>query len=289
MSEDALPQPYRLLPASDPSPILLSVPHSGRHYPPALLAQSNLPISTLQRLEDPLVDHIAEVAGAAGADVIAALPARAWIDLNRSETDLDPTMFAPRPADYDHPASPRIAAGLGLFPKRLGDGQPIYRERLPLSEKEERLNAAHRPFHQKISALLDNARRLHETALLIDCHSMPPLPRRGREPSWDVVIGDRFGTSAAPWLIDAFETAFRRAGYRVRRNAPYAGGYIVTHHGRPASGIHALQVEFDRQLYLDLERLELLPGWRKLAEDFASVISSLRNLLWGAQGSIAAE
>lgn len=289
MSDAVEMQPYRLIPAPAPSPILLSVPHSGRHYPPSLLAQSGLPVDALRRLEDPYVDHLAEVAGAAGAEVITAVPARAWIDLNRSETELDPSMFVPRPVEYDRPASPRIAAGLGLFPKRLGDGQPIYRERLSLSEKEERLKAVHRPFHQKIASLLDGARRRHEAALLIDCHSMPPLPRSGRNPSWDIVVGDRFGASAAPWLTDALEAAFRRAGYRVGRNAPYAGGYIVTHHGQPASDIHALQVEFDRQLYLDIERLELRPCWRQLAQNFATAIADLRALLGGEPEAIAAE
>jgi N-formylglutamate amidohydrolase len=230
-------------------PLFITSPHSGRHYPPGFLAASRLTLAELRRAEDALVDGLLD--GIAGVPVLAASHARSWLDLNRAADELDPAMFdGPLPGPVA--GGPRVAAGLGVIPRLAAQGLEIYARPLPASEAEARIASHHRPWHALVAAQLAAARAQHGAALLIDVHSMPP-PTGPRPPQ--IVLGDCHGSSAHPAIVALMEAYFRRAGWRVARNQPYAGGYTTHHHGRPASGIHAVQIEICRSLYLDQQRL----------------------------------
>jgi N-formylglutamate amidohydrolase len=228
--------------------VVLSVPHAGRGYSPQLLRASRLPLVRLETLEDRLVDGLIHLAVAAGATAIVADAPRAEIDLNRDEREIDPGMVAPRPHASELLDTPRLRGGLGLIPARMSGTGAIWRERIPSAEVRRRIETIHRPYHAAVGAALDEARGRFGVAVLLDCHSMPPRGTGGGE--GQVVLGDRHGTSAAGEFVAAAERAVREAGYDVVRNAPYAGGHITCHHGRPADGIHAIQLELDRALYL---------------------------------------
>ncbi len=249
------PPPWRLTGEIDGRwPLFITSPHSGRHYPAAFLAATRLSLAELRRAEDALVDGLLD--GIAGVPVLAASHARSWLDLNRAADELDPGMFdgaLPWPCD----ASPRVAAGLGVIPRLAAQGHEIYARRLPASEAVARIASHHRPWHALVTAQMAAAQQAHGAALLIDVHSMPP-PAGPRPPQ--IVLGDCHGRSAHPAIVAMMEDHFRRAGWRVARNQPYAGGYTTHHHGRPASGIHAVQIEICRSLYLDQQRLILTNG-----------------------------
>ena len=250
-------------------PLLLTSPHSGRYYPPALLAATQLPLLQLRRAEDAFVDALLD--GIAGVPVMAATHARCWIDLNRRADELDAAMFdAPLPV----PAVPteRVAAGLGVIPRLAGQGLEIYARQLPAAEAAARLASLHVPWHAKAASILNAARRRQGAALLIDCHSMPS-PAGPRPPQ--IVLGDCHGSSAHPDIVLVMEDHFRRAGWRVARNAPYAGGHTTRHHGRPAHGIHAVQIEIDRALYLDGPRLTLHAGAAKVRAVMTGLVQRL--------------
>src|SRR3546814_4905097 len=66
-------------------PVVVSVPHAGRIYPPEILAAARVERSQLERLEDGWCDLLAAGATDAGATMVQALWARAVADLNRSE------------------------------------------------------------------------------------------------------------------------------------------------------------------------------------------------------------
>ena len=239
-------------------PLVIASPHSGRHYPQALLAGSRLTLAQLRRAEDALVDALLD--GIAGVPVLAATHARCWLDLNRRPDELDPAMFdAPLPVPVTQ--TERVQAGLGVIPRLAGHGLEINARRLPAGEAAARLATLHAPWHTRLAALLALARARHGSALLVDCHSMPS-PGGPRPPQ--IVLGDCHGQSAAPAIMDAIEDHFRRAGWRVARNAPYAGGHTTQAHGRPVQGIHAVQIEIDRALYLDSHRLTLHAGAGKV-------------------------
>lgn len=262
------------------SPLLLASPHSGTHVPRHIASRLPLRPATLRRLEDAHVGRLFAPASA-HAPLIEATHARAVIDLNRAETDFDRHCVEGGPAEA---RSERARAGFGLFPRLVAPGQAILSRPLKRAEAAERILALHRPWHGAIASGLDAARRTHGIAILVDCHSMPPLGPGGAE----VVLGDRFGTSAAPPIIDLLEQAFRGEGLKVVRNQPYAGGHTLERHGRPEAGIHAIQIELCRALYMNPETLGLHAGFQPLSDLLARVIGLLSGAYLGGL-AVAAE
>ena len=280
--------PFRRIgPEAPASPVVLSVPHSGRCYPEPLLQASRLPRHILETLEDPLVDRLVWRAAASGAATLIALAPRAEIDLNRDEREIDPAMIVPPPASSGLVQSARTRGGLGLIPSRIAGAGPVWRQRLPAAELARRITALHRPYHLALTALLREAHRRFGIAVLLDCHSMPA--RAEGAGIAQVVLGDRHGTTIAPDLIDAAADAVQAAGFTVSRNIPYAGGYITARHGRPASGVHAVQIEIDRSLYLAPDMRSAGQGFDRVANLLASVAAALAGQALGAPFEIAAE
>jgi N-formylglutamate amidohydrolase len=263
-----------LYPECGLAPVVVSSPHSGRIYPPSLLDQVDITMAELRRLEDGCVDRLFESAPGLGAPLLRARFARAYVDPNRDAYELDPELFWPPLPDHAKVGSIRARAGLGTVPSRIG-GQRIYRGRLAFAEAERRIALAYAPYHRALQRLLAQPHAEFGVVLLLDCHSMPSLTanggRHGERPV-DIALGDRYGRSCAPQLVERAEACLRRAGLRVGRNRPYAGGQITARYGRPDLGTHALQIEVRRDLYMDERSHEPLPG-------FNTVASVLRGLL----------
>ncbi|MET0376017.1 MAG: N-formylglutamate amidohydrolase [Rhizorhabdus sp.] len=238
-------------PATPRSPVLLAVPHAGRVYPPALLEAARVPIERLRALEDRYADRLVELAVEDGATAIIAHMARAAIDLNRDPREIDPAMIEERISAEGLLLSGKVRAGLGLFPRRLPACGELWRGRISMQEADRRIAIAHTPYHQAIAERLEAIRAIFGVAMLIDCHSMPPLPVRQAGGPVRVVIGDRFGAGASAAVVDVAMAVIEGAGLRVARNHPYAGGYTLDRHGRPRRHVHAIQIEYDRSLYLD--------------------------------------
>ena len=230
------------------SPVVLSVPHAGRDYPAALLAAIRVPVEALALLEDRHVDTVA-IAAHRTETLIVQRPARAWIDLNRAEHERDPKLDDGADAHRQPAASAKLRSGLGLVPRRVAPVGDIWRKRLSDAEVCARIAADHRPYHMALGEALARARARFGVAVLIDLHSMPPLGELGDVAQ--IVFGDRFGKSAAGRFVDRLAAEADATGTLHALNTPYSGGHILDRHGRPASGIHAVQIEFDRRLYLD--------------------------------------
>lgn len=238
-------------PAAPRSPVLLAVPHAGRSYAPDLIAAARVPIERLRALEDRHADRLVEQAVADGATAIVARIARAAIDLNRDPREIDLAMIEDRGSAEGLVLSGKVRAGLGLFPRRLPSCGELWRARMTMAEAERRIAMAHAPYHRAIAERLEATRALFGAAVLIDCHSMPPLPVRQAGGPVRIVVGDRFGAGAASAVVDVAMAVIEGAGLRVARNHPYAGGYTIDRHGRPRRQVHAIQIEYDRSLYLD--------------------------------------
>jgi N-formylglutamate amidohydrolase len=228
-------------------PVILSVPHAGRSYDPALIEALRVPLNAILPLEDRYADRLTEAAATAGFPVIIAQAPRLAIDLNRAPDDLDPVSIRGGFA-RGTPTSAKARAGLGLIPTRLWGAGALWRAPFEQSDVDARLRDIHAPYHAALAGALEAARQHWGGAILIDLHSMPPI---NDDNAPDIVIGDRFGTSASSRLTAVAESVFQTAGLRTAINAPYAGGYIVSRHARPHAAVHALQVEIDRRLYLD--------------------------------------
>jgi N-formylglutamate amidohydrolase len=261
-------------PVSVMSPVVFASPHSGRLYPQAFLAACQAPMMDLRRIEDAYVDRLLSEVHSTGAPVICGLVARACVDLNRAETEMDPSMFEDPPLAWGGARSPRVEAGLGCLPRVAFNGQPIYGRKLAWREAQSRLDNIYRPYHRALEALLRRAQAMFGQAWLVDCHSMPAeTEATARSP--DVVIGDRFGASCGAGLADFVEQGFRARGYSTARNAPYAGGFATLTHGQPALGRHALQIEVRRRLYLDEARVEPTEGFLTLRRHITEIAGEI--------------
>lgn len=249
------------------SPVVVSVPHAGRVYPPEILAAARVGRPELERLEDGWCDLIAAGAVDAGATIVQALWARAVADCNRGESQMAPGEVAPAlRAQFSTPGR-KERAGLGVVPTRLADCGPLWKRPVDRPTLHWRLESLHRPYHAALAEELGTARDRFGHAILIDLHSMPPIPVGQSGHGAQIVVGDRFGATASPWLVDFILEEAERLGESVSRNQPYAGGHIVRTHGRPGAGVHAVQIEIERSLYLagdkapDGERLNRLKDW----------------------------
>ena len=262
------------LPPQQTAPLVFASPHSGRDYTDTFLGLARLAPAALRRSEDCFVDELFAAAPEHGAPLLAARFPRAWCDANREAWELDPAMFADPLPPWVNTASPRVGAGLGTIARVVASGEAIYREKLRFAEAELRVAECWQPFHGALRRLIDATRLRFGTCLLIDCHSMPAALPTGRTGA-DVVLGDAHGTACLPRTVRQVEELLQGMGYRVRRNEPYAGGFITRHYGRPREGIEALQIELSRSLYMDEQRLEKAPGFAALQRDLTALIAAL--------------
>ncbi|MES1199039.1 MAG: N-formylglutamate amidohydrolase [Pseudomonadota bacterium] len=271
--EEAPAPPFVLIePLHRTTPLIFASPHSGRRYPADLMALARIGLLSLRRSEDAFVDELFAGAATHGAAVLSATIARAYIDLNRDPGELDQEMFDER-LPHVGQATPRVQAGLGAIPRVSGDGQQIYRRKLTLAEAERRLASVYRPYHAMLDNLIGETKTKFGCAVLIDCHSMPSAARGAHAP--DVVLGDRFGASCHPSVTALAEATLRRLGYRVARNAPFAGGHTTQHYGRPNERMHALQIEINRALYVDERSLDRTGGFQRVRTDMTRLAEAL--------------
>lgn len=238
----SLLSPPIVQPPRGPLPVALSVPHAGRDYPDWLLRLARNGRASLAALEDPLVDRLVWRAIGQGAGAVIAQAPRAAVDCNRAEDEIDPAIIhghrRTRP-------SPRARGGLGIIPSRTAAHGHLWRQPISGSELERRLQDAYFPYHRAIEDQLKLLVARFGCALLLDCHSMPPSKGASQ-----IVFGDRFGRSAAPWLMAQALAVASEAGFTAAANDPFAGGHVLDRHGSPHTGVHALQVEVDRRCYL---------------------------------------
>ena len=280
MPDNEMPQAFVLrLPVRVETPFLFAVPHSGRHYPDNLKRQSQLDGHTLRLSEDAFVDELFDGVTQYGATQLIATYARAYVDLNRAENELEPSMFSGEIGAYEVDLNNRVKAGLGVIPRVIGEGLPIYEGKIPIREAFHRLKTVYTPYHGQVSDLLGARHSKFGSSAFIDCHSMPSGPELGRRPKSqpDVVLGDCWGTSCSREFTSLAERLFLEQGFRVRRNIPYAGGFATRHYGQPARACHALQIEINRSLYMDEERIEKLPHFDEVRTRMLQVAKGLIN------------
>lgn len=269
-------------PIAQTAPFVFDSPHSGIAYSDSFLAQSKLDLRTLRGSEDSYVDHLFADAPRFGAPLQRALFPRALVDPNRDRLELDPHMFK-EPLPYEiNVRSPRVAGGLGTIPRVVADGLEIYQDKLSPKDAVHRLATYYDPFHLSLAGLVEETHQKFGAAVLIDCHSMPSLSAAaelGRDTvRADIVLGNGFGTTCTPGLIDQVEQHLMKLGYRVARNSPYAGGFITLRYGQPSFGYHALQIEINRALYMDEQSFERHEGFDRVQADMASLVSMMTSM-----------
>jgi N-formylglutamate amidohydrolase len=264
-------------PLRQTTPVIFSSPHSGRDYSSDFLRSAVLDRHTIRSSEDAFVDRLFDMAPEMGAPLLTARVPRAFIDLNRAADELDPAVID---GIARAPHNPRVSSGLGVIPRVVAGGRAIYRGKLSLADAQLRILQYWHPYHVALKLLMDTTMDTFGQAILIDCHSMPheaiEAHARPGHPKPEVVLGDRFGAAAGREVIEQVEAAFASAGFRVARNAPFAGAYIAQAYGRPSRGCHVVQVEIDRALYMD--EVRIVPG---------AGFDSFRSTMTGVVGDLA--
>ena len=270
-----------LEPAVLSQPLVFASPHSGSHYTPDFVAMSALELGALRKSEDCYVDELFGEAPALGSPLLRALYPRAFLDVNREAYELDPEMFAGALPTFVNTTSARVAAGLGTIARIVASRREIYRAKLSFAEAEQRINGVYKPYHRALRELISRAWDGFGFCILVDCHSMPstglPVDGDGSR-GIDIVLGDRGGMSCAGMITDVIENTLSAQGYCVTRNNPYAGGYTTQHYGDPANGVHAIQIEINRAIYMDEVTLQRRHAFGRLKDDLNIVIEALASL-----------
>jgi N-formylglutamate amidohydrolase len=278
---DELDPPFEILePAGWRGPVAFNSPHSGSIYPKAFLEATRLELAVLRRSEDCFVDELLVGIVPRGNPVMRAHFPRCFVDVNREPYELDPRMFEGKLPPFANTRSMRVAGGLGTLARVVADAQEIYDRRLPVEEAMQRIEWLYKPYHRALRKLITRIHRDFGTAVLVDVHSMPSAggPKDDR-PRADVVIGDRYGTSCLGIIVDTIEDALRAFGYTVSRNKPYAGGFITEHYGNPAAGLHTVQLEINRALYMDERRLERIESFSAVAHHLELLSNRLNEVV----------
>jgi len=285
-----LSPPFEIVePAAWRAPIIFNSPHSGSVYPAEFLNASRIDLAALRRSEDSFMDELIAGLSDRGFPTVRVNFPRSYVDVNREPYELDPRMFTGRLPSFANTRSMRVAGGLGTIPRVVGDGQEIYRERLNVDDALGRIEALYKPYHRALRRLINKAHQAFGTVILVDCHSMPSIGVSRDEPRRpDIVIGDRYGTSCANLLPEIVEDVMSGLGYSIGRNKPYAGGFITEHYGNPASGLHTVQLELNRAIYMDERRRERSPRFARVATDFAALADALAQVPLGDLGPFQA-
>ena len=272
-----LSPPFEIIePAAWRAPIIFNSPHSGSVYPAEFLNASRIDLPALRRSEDSFMDELIGHLSERGFPVVTVNFPRSYVDVNREPYELDPRMFTGRLPSFANTRSMRVAGGLGTVARVVGDAQEIYGQRIPVDDAIRRIEGLYKPYHRALRRLFTRVHRDFGAAVLIDCHSMPSAAgSKDERPRADVVLGDRYGTSCVAAVVETIESTLRSQGYSVSRNKPYAGGFITEHYGNPAAGLHAIQLELNRALYMDERRFERSATFGRLAADLEALADCL--------------
>jgi len=268
---------YTLVEPDTPSAgIVVNSPHSGRNYSEGFVASSQLTLHQLRSSEDAFVDHLFDRAPALGLPMLSANFPRSFVDLNRSSEELDPALIIGLPQQN---LNPRIASGLGVIPRVVAEGREIRRGKMSMLAARARLSKYYWPYHQKLTHLLDQTMERFGSVLLLDCHSMPSMSGGKDMIGYDIVLGDRFGASCNGAIMDIVESSFAEAGFRVGRNAPFAGAHLAQSYGNPTRGRHVIQIEVNRALYLNEEAITLSADFPMVKQRLTAVMTDIVDYL----------
>ncbi|NBX67132.1 MAG: hypothetical protein EBQ96_09070 [Proteobacteria bacterium] len=254
---------------STPIPVIVDSPHSGRHMPDDWRLACD-PYFIRQRTEDCFIDAVCSGAPHIGAHFMAAQTARAYLDVNRPVSSLMPTDLKP-PVRILKPSGARdvnARNGRGLYWRIcMVDGQriPIVRDADIPDESAvlKRIRFLWSPYHRQLQSALRGLLRQHGIAVHFNLHAFYPTGRKNQP---EIVVGDLHGRSCARWLTQLAAMHFVKHGYDTAINAPYPGGEIIRLAGAPCSGLHSLQIEIRKDMYMDSVSLEPNSGFWRLKQ-----------------------
>jgi N-formylglutamate amidohydrolase len=233
--------PYKItLPKSKKVAILLSIPHSGIRFPNDI--KRNYKASMISKPDDTdwSLQELYDFASKMGITVIEAVYSRWVIDLNRT------------PVNQNLYHDGRIITA--LCPSTDFFGTPIYTHPETEPSKNEiqrRLKEYYIPYHEKIDHLLIELRKEFGQVLFWDAHSIRRNVKTIQKDDFpDLILGNNDESTASKKLIETALKSLQLSDFNVQHNHPFKGGYLTRSKGNPSKGIHALQLEMCKDLYM---------------------------------------
>jgi len=262
-------------------PLILSIPHSGTFFPPEFLEQVNDSVEIMRRNEDLLVDKLLQGAIDAGIPAIKMLVTRVFIDLNRDRLELDPAMFYNYPEEKNVMFDKHCRVGLGVVHRIDYLRNPLYKGLLDYHEVEKRLKNVYDVYHNQLQKMIAKCVKKFGFCLLLDCHSMPSKicsiidDRSGI----DICLGTLFSQSCPQEMSDFFAGQFWNKNYNVEFNCPYSGAFITFNYCQPRKKIYTLQLEINRALYANEDKLQPNEHFANMADDVSEAVINLAQSL----------
>ena len=253
------------------NPVLITIPHSGDFYPEIFLKNIKLDLDKIRKIEDFKSDQIIKFVSKDAADIIVAKCSRAVVDLNRSRKAIDNNMFKKLILYSNADEKKMISYGLGVFPKLI-QNENIFRDKLPISYGNYILETFYDPFHLNIYNQIETLFSKFGVCYHFDLHSMPNKAVKSMKSKPDIVLGNNYQKSCSLDLLNYIKNDFEKYGLKVSINNPYAGGFITRNYGKPSKGVETLQIEVNRSLYMDEQKL-LLKNIRSIQEIFSKIFN----------------
>ncbi len=262
-----------------PLPLVFDSPHSGTIYPEDFDYVCRF--TDLQKAEDKFVDELFSCVPEYGGALLCANFPRSYIDVNRRIDDIDPVILAdPWPFGKINPSS-RSDAGIGLIRRLVRPGMPVYDHPLSVEDVAARIEKCYKPYHDALEKLINDAHYNFGQIWHVNCHSMPSASARPKQPigfmgrlpcETDFVLGDRDGTSCDLEFTHAVRDFLKGLGYTVTINDPFKGVELVHRYSAPARGLHSLQIEINKALYMNEETNKKLGDFENLRLDIESLV-----------------
>jgi len=255
--------------------LIADSPHSGRNYPDDF--NFSCDFKTLRQAEDAHVDRLFSFLPALGVPLLTARVPRSYVDLNRA--DSVSALWQRASARGEDPDYTPQESGLIRSPATPRHSEPVYNRPFKLSEAFNRVARCHKPYHARLAALIGKTAAQHGTAVHLNLHSMPSTIHRGtKKNKYDIILGTRDGETADDHLTQKLRALLEGKGYKVGLNVPgFRGAEIVRRHANPAQGLHSIQIEINRALYMNEKTLRRLPRAARLQNDLCEVIENFRS------------
>lgn len=260
-------------------PVIISCPHSGRIMPEEFVKASKLSMHDLRKSEDAYVDELLAPLKDEGFPFISLNISRSFIDVNRDKIEIDDTMYYDYPEAMNLTGTRKCRVGLGVIPRIVSVGYDIYDGKLCYEQSMMRISNIYDVYHQKLSEIITKVKDKFGFCFVIDCHSMPSKICEVIAEHVDISIGTLFGKSCPLELAEEFTKVMSDKKYAVEVNRPYSGGFITYEYCQPRDNQYTLQIEVNRDIYMDEENYSKKPSFEDISEDLTSSIVEINKLI----------
>ncbi|MDC3024029.1 N-formylglutamate amidohydrolase [Alphaproteobacteria bacterium] len=256
------------------SPLIIMTPHSGRNYSNRFLKYIDLDLKDLRNTEDYFIDQLFIPNNNNNFSYLNANFPRIFVDVNRSPLEIDKAMWEDNNlGNLFDTNSTKVINGIGVFAKYNLFGKYIYSSKVPFSEAKWRLLNFYFPYHRKIKEILCKTKEKYAKVIALDCHSMSSELVNNKT---DIVISNLNNKSSSEEILNLVKKSFKKFNYNTNINYPFKGGFITSFYGNTTKNIHCLQIEVNKRLYMDENKMTLKQdSFSKLKACFENLIKDI--------------